>query len=281
MHLITGCDAVGTSSSWDGWAYFALPEPLIREFGREAAKILGDTSLSQFHGKDYRRRYADNYKAFLRLIAGKLIKGETGAAAFALFGPEFRQDLIAFIEKAIGKAAGRTPLKDAIGGEELIAAIKTYSFPSMTMLNVMDGLGADKVVTAYLDDDERHPDLQTVSCQIDGHAIRGSAILKACMRAYQKARFPSSPSPSDSPFHIRKAKHDFLIQAADMIGNFGMASLFNKIGRHSNTNDEKAQIFRDVFGDVFADFAVDQVELVDDDIRIKGAGVLKFRLQLT
>ncbi len=70
-----------------------------------------------------------------------------------------------------------------------------------------------------------------------------------------------------------------LVQAADVIGNFSLAYVYDKAGQATARVAQKAQIFLDVFGDIIDDAALAECEFINGELSLKQEGALTFTIK--
>ena len=74
------------------------------------------------------------------------------------------------------------------------------------------------------------------------------SLLYIFLNKYKTKRFPTAPDISN--ISIMNDEDSFLIQGADIFGNFSLAVASKALGHTSKTINEKEQIFHEVFGDI-------------------------------
>lgn len=104
--------------------------------------------------------------------------------------------------------------------------------------------------------------------------------IVSALRAYGKEQFPNAPEIIRDGIKVCPDENSFLVQAADIIGNFATAFAFKKLGKSSRTNDLKCSVFEEVFGDILdASNLPDSIVLNGDDLVLaKGTASFTFSI---
>jgi len=113
-----------------------------------------------------------------------------------------------------------------------------------------------------------------------GVNITAGTFLKSIYNGYAKKQFPKAPLLPDNGVTTMPDARSFLIQAADVIGNFTMAHTFVKLGRTSKSKEAKAVLIDDVFHNLIdaSDWS-SNVTLVGNDLALApGAASIKFQM---
>jgi hypothetical protein len=99
--------------------------------------------------------------------------------------------------------------------------------------------------------------------------VPASHLLKFFYEAYRKRQFSNSPPLTENGIKALWDEESYLIQAADVFGNFALSYVFKCLGKKSNTNDLKAKLFFEVFRE--------QIQLFDfaPEFQIQGNDLVK------
>jgi hypothetical protein len=98
-----------------------------------------------------------------------------------------------------------------------------------------------------------------VSNSLGSTTMTSNQLLNVIYNGYRKLQYPNSPTLIDNGVSVVSDGDSFLIQSADIMGNFSLSYAKRKLGVESKTIVEKAEIFSEVLGDVFdsKDFKTD------------------------
>jgi hypothetical protein len=165
----------------------------------------------------------------------------------------------------------------AIPEPELVMLRQVVS-PLFTYLRVAAHVGGEHNAAISLDDSKLMQQFNAATVSIKGKDFGLPHLAGMQFRAYRKQEFPSSPNVIKDAIQTVPDENSPLIQAADSVGNFSMAYVFNRLGKQSKANDLKAEIFHSVFGE-FGIVGIDHsahVEIIGDDLRLKHLGAYTF-----
>jgi hypothetical protein len=275
MKFQAAIDDFGTATKQaDGWTIVSLADQQATEFIAEAPALLGG-GLSKFHGKEFTRKSEDRYRAFLDLLKKKCGEGQDSFIACTLNGNGWHEEFTAFAERLLEQSFLNTgvPLTD-----EQLAMLRQLAPPLFTYLRVARHVGRGHIVDITLDDSDLMKHFNAAQVTINGKEFGLSHLAGMVYRAYHKQRFQTSPVVTKDEIRTAADETSPLVQAADVVGNFSTAYVFNRLGKESKANDLKAKIFHDVFGEFGID-GIDHaasVEMVGDDLRLKQPGAYTF-----
>lgn len=122
---------------------------------------------------------------------------------------------------------------------------------------------------------------ETVS-KVGSLQIPIQSLLYIFLNKYKTIKFPTAPDISD--VRVINDEDSFLIQGADIFGNFSLAVASKALGHTSNTINEKEQIFHEVFGDIpNKSTLISGVELIGDqnEISLKHDGSFTLTIKFT
>jgi hypothetical protein len=97
--------------------------------------------------------------------------------------------------------------------------------------------------------------------------------------SYRQKQFPQSPALRPEAINIVESSASFLVQAADVLGNFSMNYVIRNLGPTTAGRTKKAEIFESVFRDIlphtkFAEMA--SLSGTEFELALKQAGALTF-----
>lgn len=246
--LIAGIDDLGTTTQIsEGWAYFVIEEELLEQFSIEANRLLTGIALDTFHGKDYKRRFKDKYLEFLKLCRKYSEQSKVSLIAVVLQNQEWKNQYIPFCQRVIRNVYEQNAIKN----EELILSAQFLTSPLFTLQNLTKNLSSDIPVSIIIDSHKNTATFNNLELEIGPVKIKANKLLGTMYNGYRKLQFPNSPALLNDNIKVTKDDNSYAIQAADIIGNFSLSYIQKKLGHSSQTIDDKAEIFSEVFGDKF------------------------------
>lgn len=249
MHLptfATGIDDTATmNAGCSGWTMVSIDYPLLENFEIKAAQILSQANLKSFHGKDYKRKKHSSYVDFLKLIRLTLEAGE-GFACCTLLGQDWKSEFDIFCETLVGGAFAKAGITDAV----ITDASKKIAAPMFTYQRIAANKCSGGSTLIQIDRHVFFDGLNSSDIQMHGHSFSSQLPLVSALKAYRDKQFPNAPQIELDDIVICNDEDSFLIQAADIIGNFATACVFRELGKNSNSNERKCSAFEEVFGDI-------------------------------
>ena len=108
--------------------------------------------------------------------------------------------------------------------------------------------------------------------------MSGSAVLAKFSNAYANRLFPDAPrtAADGSLVAILPSEQSYLVQAADVIGNFAFSHAMYVLGLQTKGRERKSRIFEAVFGSQPAILISPFTQLAGNEIEVTVAGNLKF-----
>lgn len=276
MLYAAGVDDLGSATrKSEGWSYFVIPDAQVNRFREDAGAILSRTKLSAFHGKVFARRFKDQYLAFFTLIRDHLEKSSPSMLVTTLLNENWKADYSGFIDRTIAGGLGGADLENV----ELVTASQSLARPLMTFQRFAQSFPADAQVRFEVDDHLDTRDLSSLTPTRNGSVVDPLLPISAMYRMYRAQKFPGAPALLDRRISVLRDEQSFLIQAADLVGNFSVAFVRMKLGDESKTTVLKASIFHDVLGDILpeCDYAAN-VEMRGSDLVLKTNGAWTFTL---
>lgn len=267
-NFVTGIDDVGTmNAKCSGWTVVSIEHALLEEFEKEADQILKSAKLNSFHGKEFKRKKAKYYVEFLKLIRSMLEKGN-GFVSCTLLGQDWKSKFEEFCGNVVDGSfteAG-VPAGDVTEASRKIAA-PLFTFQRLASKKLQGGSTIIQIDRHTLIDQ-----IDSSTIELRGVEMSGQLPIVSALRAFGKVLFPNAPEIERDGIAICPDEDSFLIQAADIIGNFSTAFAFKKLGKNSNSNDLKCSLLEEAFGDIldlsnFPDSIVlngDDLELAED-----------------
>lgn len=275
MHFQVVIDEFGTATQQaEGWTIVSLADPQAAAFVAQAPALLGG-GLKKFHGKEFTRKSEARFRDFLTLLKESCREGAGGFIACTLNDEAWHAEFTGFAERVMEKSflGAGVPL-----AADDLAMLRKVVSPLFTYLRVAAPVGGGHTAAVTLDDSKLTKHFNTAAVTLKGKAFTLPHLAGMLYRAYRKHQFPSSPDVPKDEVRTAPDEASFLVQAADVVGNFSTAYVFRRLGKESKANDLKASIFQDVFGEFGID-GIDhaaRVEMVGDDLRLKQAGAYTF-----
>lgn len=281
--LIVGIDETGSMGQMvNGWSFVIFPFSHLSPFEEEAKNILSKSKLETFHAKKFARRFQSEYKDFLALIKEFASSSSTALIGVVLNSEKWNKEYIDFAERLLSKVFEGVGIRD----QEVIDITKTfvgallqfqeltncYRFPDQCTVNLLlDSDDKKKKMDGLLTVMEVQSDLKYIFPKI---IIDPTYLLAIFYEKYRARQFPNSP-----PCKVIRALNDedsFIIQAADVIGNFSLSYIFYQLGKDTKSNNLKASIYDEIYKDLVNPIEFFKtVEMVGDDLKLKIEGLAK------
>lgn len=263
-----------------GFTAFATSAEGVRAFEDGANGILHTSGLAHFHGREFRPEHRPAYEQFCDLIRRNL-EEHGGFAAFQVMPRNFFSELLerfpvrisdAVLETIGHPGSATTDLMTTKAGALVWLARFTQVVVRPAEMEVL-------IARDQLQDDS----LNTAPVVIPAGLIEPATdLLSRIGNEYARHVFPGGPRISR--LRLVDANVEAVVQAADVIGNFGMnyvKSVLRAGSAASATETTKAQIFQHAFQSEAIPHAAGAVYSVTAQNTIAaapGAGALKFTL---
>lgn len=272
--FVTGIDDIGTmSGKSEGWTFISFHHDLLNDFNNTAKDILTRSRLKSFHAKEFKRNKSDFYLEFLNLIRSTLSKGTNSFLCCTLLDEEWKTQFRDFCDNVIDQSFQSA----GIDNVEIIDASKKLAAPLFTYQRIASTKIAADFTSIDIDSDSVLKRIRNAKLIVNGKTIPSQLPICASLNAYKSKRFPSAPQIHQDSIMVLDDEESFLIQAADIFGNFSTALAFKTLGKQSKTNDVKCQLFLDVFGDLLDTSQISSVVgLAGDDLVLRESGSFTF-----
>lgn len=275
MQFQVGIDEFGTATQEsEGWAIVCLAAPQATAFIAAAPALLAG-GLKKFHGKDFTRKSEGPFRDFLTLLKVKCGESPGNFITCTLNGKSWHEQFTGFAERVLEQSF----LKAGVAiPEQSLAMLRQVVSPLFTYLGVAAHVGGEHAAAIYLDDNKFMKQFNAATIPVKRKDFSLPHLAGILYRAYRKQQFPSSPNVVKDAIQTAPDESSPLIQAADVVGNFSTAYVFDRLGKQSKANELKAKIFHSVFGEFGID-VIDHsayVEIVEDDLRLKHPGAYIF-----
>lgn len=242
----TGIDDIATMNGrCSGWTVVSIDLALLADFEEKANQILQAANLPSFHGKEFKRKKVDSYIQFLKLVRSTLEVGP-GFVACTLLGQDWKSDFDLFCNTVIGGAFSKAGIEAAA----ITEASKKIAAPLFTYQRLAAENCQGGTTIIYIDRHAFYNELNISELQLAGGRVSNQLPIIAALRAYGRERFPNAPEVQRENIVICPDEDSFLVQAADIVGNFATAFAFRQLGKCSNSNEAKCFAFEQVFGDI-------------------------------
>lgn len=272
----TGIDDIATmNASCSGWTIISIDHALLADFENNAKQILQAAKLPSFHGKEFKRKKADSYAQFLMLVKSTLEAGP-GFVACILLGQDWKSDFEAFCERVIGGAFSDAGIEAA----SITEASKKIAAPLFTYQRLAAEMCQGGTTLIHIDRHVFYDELNSSEIELAGGKISGQLPIVAALRAYRRKRFQNAPEVQHESIFICPDEDSFLVQAADIIGNFATAFAFRQLGKCSNSNDAKCSVFEQVFGDILDRTSFPNVIRLDGDDLVLNSDAASFKFYI-
>lgn len=279
LELVAGIDDIATERALSsGWSYVVLPKADAAHFSSRAQAFLAPAGLTEFHAKEFKPSRAKQCKAYENLLSALRKTAENAALcllACSLYDDTFHPTFTSFSARITQNVFGNLGVSD----QTVIAAAPKAASPLFTLMRLLTA--PEGAVLSSIEMDQDIP-LSTFAAQTfvaHGKSLPATQLLAILAEAYRKQYFPRSPQLFPSGLAFVDSPLSFLVQAADVLGNFSVNYLMSKLGTVTKGRAMKSKIFETVFGDLltqsqFGQFAVltgSQAELAPSQ-----AGALTF-----
>jgi len=204
-------------------------------------------------------RFKDKYLEFLRLCREYTEKSKISLIAVVLQNEEWKNQYVPFTERVIKNVYGKNDIDDTV----VVSSTQKLTAPLFTLQHLTKSLSPYYKMKVVIDSNNitgNFDELKIeVSNAIASTTMSSKQLLTVIYNEYRKLQFPNSPTLMDNGIYVKPDENSFLIQAADIMGNFSLSYIKKKLGEESKTINEKAEIFSEIFGDKFDDknFSID------------------------
>lgn len=245
IELVTGIDDFGTGTNLSqGWTFFCFEKQYLDTFNLKAKDILVRSKLNSFHGKDFRRIRSSYYKEFLFLVKNTLEESHNSFICSTLLNPEWKGSLGDFSSNLVGTTFQIAGINEA----DFIEASKKIATCLMTYQRITSNCIQSDSVQIEIDADSVLKAIHETVSKVGSLQIPIQSLLYIFLNKYKTERFPTAPDISD--IRVMNDEDSFLIQGADIFGNFSLSVASKALGHTSNSINEKEQIFSEVFGNI-------------------------------
>jgi len=182
MGNITGIDDIGTmSAKSEGWCYFSIPESLKPDFIDKSKNILSGSKLKSFHGKEFKRKRIESYKAFLTLIKNTLIKADDTLLACTILSETWKKEYTGFCTRLIDKSYSSTDIDIS----HLIKTSSKLASPIFTFMRLTEKFKSTHTSIVEIDENSILRNFPGQTITVGNHTIDGSIPIYPRFRTQQ------------------------------------------------------------------------------------------------
>lgn len=285
LELVAGLDDIATETQLtSGWSFVVLPKKEASQFSAQARKLL-PSGVTEFHAKELKYKNSSEcraYSDFLSLLRKTAEATPGSLLASSLNDQNWHADLTSFADRlVVGTFAslGITDKAVADGAKDAAPSL----FTLQRLLN-SPSLTSAVVHLLEIDHNTTTANFASQTVAIKGGSLPATRLLAILAEGYRKHQFPRSPALDRSAVAIVDSSTSFLVQAADVLGNFSMNYLIRKLAPTTPGRTAKAQIFESVFHDLLPQTQFGQLASLTApqlELALKQAGALTFEIKHT
>ncbi len=274
--ITCGIDDVATGGGVTaGSTFFVLPTNAVSQFSAKAAALL-PPGRTEFHGCQMQSGEESEFEAFLSLVQDFL---EMYPYSFVCALGADRNWQAEFGRKA-GAACDSVLNSYGVSDPQFSKRLKKLSQPLWSLSRLLRLVGRQVHLTLDIDEDSFIASLGANTLRIDSTVLSGKELLARLSNSYASIYFGDAPRLSVSPpsLNILPSQQSFMVQAADVVGNFAMAHASYTLGLATGGRKKKSDILQRVFGAQHASVLSGLAQAVGpNDIEPIAAGNLKFQ----
>jgi hypothetical protein len=269
-----GIDDVATGGgATSGSTFFVLPVAAANDFSLRAASLV-PAGRNEFHAAEMRKGEENAYEAFLALVA-EFIEANPYSLVCTLgadlsWRTEFSDSAERICEDVL-KSFG-------VADRGIAKRLTKLSPPLWNLARLLRFVGNTAMLILEIDTDSMIGGLAADNIPTGATSISGTEFLARLANAYSTKYFVGAPrlGVSSSSVQIVPSQNSFMVQAADVVGNFALANASYQLGLTTTGRKAKSEIFQRVFGPQPAIAIQALAQLTGDEIEPAAAGNLKF-----
>jgi Protein of unknown function (DUF2934) len=272
--MTCGIDDVATGGgATAGSTFFVLPTSVVSQFSQKAAALL-PPGLTEFHGCEMRPGDENAFEAFLELARDFL---ELHPYSYAGALGADRNWQTEFGGKA-GAACVAVLNYYGVSDPQFAKRLNKLSQPLWSLSRLLRLVGHQVQLTLDIDSDSFIASLVANTLSIGATVINGEEMLARLSNSYAASYFGDAPRLAVSPPSLRilPSQQSFMVQAADVVGNFALAHASYVAGLTTGGRKKKSEILQRVFGAQPTSSGLARV-VGPNDIEPTAAGNLKFQ----
>jgi hypothetical protein len=280
IDLVAGLDDIATENQLtSGWSFIVLPKTEAAQFAPQAQRLL-PSGVPKFHAREFNSKDVSQcqaYKDFLSLLRETAEASPACLLACSLNDQTWHNDLTSFAARIVPNvfaALGVTDknvLAGAVDAAPLLFTLSRLLEPSSAALSSLE-----------IDQNTVTGRFASRAVSVNGSSMPATQLLALLADAYRKQLFPQSPSIRRSSVSIVNSRTSFLVQAADVLGNFSMNYLIRNLAPTTSGRTQKAQIFETVFQDLLPETRFGQLASLSGsqlELALKNPCALTFKIE--
>jgi hypothetical protein len=272
--LRCGIDDVATGGgATSGSAFFLLPSVAAVDFSRKAAPLV-PPGRGEFHGCEMQPGEENAYEAFLALTRDFIEQHPYSFTCVLGADRTWNSEL----SDAVGRVCGKVIRSFGPPDPKLKKRLTKLSAPLWSLARLVRLIGNVVKLELDVDTDSLIGGLGGNTVTVGTSMVNGVEILAKLSNAYASRYFGDAPrlAANGSTLRILPSQQSFMVQAADVVGNFGLAHASFALGLKTKRRQSKSEVFERVFGPQPPPTLAGLARLTGDEIEPKVAGNLKF-----
>ena len=280
LKLVAGLDDVATKRQLtSGWSFIVLPESELVQFETRARSLL-PSAVTEFHAAELDAgnvAECQAYEDFLRLLRTTAESSAGCLIASTLNNQSWHNSLTSSASNIVTGVFATL----SVTGSDIVDGAVEAAPALMTLARLLKTPSA-RVCSLEIDQNTNTGRFAARSVWPNGVLMPGTELLRRVADNYRKLRFPASPPIDATGLKILDSANSFLVQAADVIGNFSMNFVVRSLGPTSAGRTKKAEIFEKVFGDLLPGTPFSHLASLSGtrlELELKQGGALTFTLE--
>ena len=211
MLYVAGIDEIASETQRsEGWTYLTIADSSIVDFNRDSAAILSATKMSAFHGKDFKRKFIDEYEAFLRLVRKHLEMSPHSFLATTLFNESWKSEFTGFVDRLLANSMTSSGIID----NTLIEASRMLAKPLFSFQHLAGAFLESDSVRFEIDEHAVTSGLPGFQPTRAGTAFSPLLPIEIAYRVFRDHCFPRAPELVKNTTKILPDEQSFVVQAA-------------------------------------------------------------------
>jgi hypothetical protein len=280
LKLSAGLDDVATERQMtSGWSFVVLPTAAVAQFSADAQKIL-PSGRKEFHAKSMNTGDTADclaHRNFLSLLRKTAEANHGSFLAFSVNNETWHVDVTSYADRLVTEIFANLGITD-----RAVADGAKDAAPSLFTLHRLLNSPAKTEATVTLlqiDTNTTMGRFAAKTVTINGKSMHATRLLAALANGYRRQLFPQAPELDAAAIAVVDSEASFLVQGADVLGNFAMNYLIRNLATTTPGRTKKAQIFEDVFKDLLPKTQFSQIASLSGpalEPALKQAGALTF-----
>lgn len=284
-YFVAGVDETATErKAVEGWCYFCLPQSSYDKFQKEVKSLLGTSNIISFHGSKFLKEQAYEYEKFLGLIKKYVESTFPSLLSCSLLSLSQKNDFKDYSDQVTGEffRIWNVKSKTTINNKAIIY-YKRITPSLLRLIELIQHFGPNYKFKIEIDTDNDKKNLQKYTTELSGETDFAERLLASFYNSYKdNSNFKDTPWLEMDGVSFLKDQKSFLIQGADVIGNFSTCYLYHKLGDSSETRKIKSEVFENIFGNtMIKNEVLEQLQLSGNEIKFPYHGSLDFVISLS